>query len=98
MKYYQVFDNLEVRRGGWYEGKWLTLKEIQSARTRWLEKSYKTGLESGHYIPHQCGGCKYFGAINADYGLCFNQDSPQDGLICFEHGGCLKHSDYEVKK
>ena len=40
----------------------------------------------------QCGGCQWFAALDADYGLCFNQDSPNEGRITFEHGGCIYHS------
>lgn len=28
-----------------------------------------------------------------DYGFCFNTQSPNEGRICFEHGGCKNHSD-----
>ena len=40
----------------------------------------------------QCGGCQWFAALDADYGLCFNQDSPNEGRITHEHGGCIYHS------
>ena len=40
----------------------------------------------------QCGGCRWFAAIDGDYGFCFNQKSPNEGRITFEHGGCIQHS------
>ena len=40
----------------------------------------------------QCGGCRWYAAIDGDYGFCFNQDSPNEGRITFEHGGCIYHS------
>jgi len=40
----------------------------------------------------QCGGCRWYAAIDGDYGFCFNQDSPNEGRITFEHGGCIQHS------
>jgi len=40
----------------------------------------------------QCGGCQWFAALDSDYGFCFNQDSPNEGRITFEHGGCIHHS------
>jgi hypothetical protein len=40
----------------------------------------------------QCGGCDWFAAFDADYGLCFNPESPNEGRVTFEHGGCIQHS------
>lgn len=40
----------------------------------------------------QCGGCRWFAALDADYGVCCNEESPNDGRITFEHGGCIQHS------
>lgn len=40
----------------------------------------------------QCGGCRWFAALDADYGICCNEESPNDGRITFEHGGCIQHS------
>lgn len=39
----------------------------------------------------QCGGCRWYADIDGDYGFCFNQDSPNEGRITFEHGGCIQH-------
>ena len=37
-------------------------------------------------------GCKWFhvldGKTGADWGVCFNKDSPRAGLLTFEHMGC----------
>lgn len=40
----------------------------------------------------QCGGCRWFAAFDADYGLCFCEGSPNEGKITFEHAGCIYHS------
>jgi len=40
----------------------------------------------------QCGGCSWYTAIDGDYGFCFNEQSPNEGRITFEHGGCIEHS------
>jgi len=40
----------------------------------------------------QCGGCKWFAALDCDYGMCCNEESLNDGRLTFEHGGCIKHS------
>ncbi len=39
----------------------------------------------------QCGGCRWYAAIDGDYGFCCNLDSPNEGRITFEHGGCIRH-------
>lgn len=40
----------------------------------------------------QCGGCRWFAALDGDYGVCCNKLSLNDGRITFEHGGCIQHS------
>lgn len=40
----------------------------------------------------QCGGCRWFAALDADYGMCCNKEGLNDGRITFEHGGCIQHS------
>jgi hypothetical protein len=40
----------------------------------------------------QCGGCRFFAALDGDYGICCNELSPNDGRVTFEHGGCIQHS------
>lgn len=93
----KIFDGTEVSRGGWCY-KWLTVKELKAAVKRWVDNSFQTGLlqpdVKDHWIPHQCGGCRWFAALDLDYGLCCNIESPNDGRATFEHGGCLKHSDF----
>ena len=92
---YPMFDGIELSEGGFLVGnKWMTSKELRQARERWVNHSYATALpeavtKGGAY---QCGGCRFFGAFDNDYGLCCNSDSPNDGRVVFEHGGCLKHS------
>lgn len=77
----------------------------QSYDTR-ADALYKKGLLPKEYIETlrqrgmldytagdgQCGGCRWYAAIDGDYGFCFNQDSPNEGRITFEHGGCIQHS------
>jgi hypothetical protein len=92
----------DVMQGGWYHGrKWLTNKAIDKAEERWANRSYEAGRQEPDYdkkgeydwIPHQCGGCKFMAALGGDFGICWNQNSPMDGCIIFEHGGCVKHSE-----
>lgn len=40
----------------------------------------------------QCGGCRFFAALDGDYGMCCNESSENDGRVTFEHGGCVQHS------
>lgn len=79
---------VEVERGGWYYGKWLTKDERKAAEARWTGRSYKFRLDD----EYQCGGCRFFAATGMDYGICANPASPLDGSITFEHGGCEEHS------
>ena len=92
-----IFDDTVVNEGGWYGGgKWMTAKYLKACVARWVKRSYDTGkLEpdcKDGWIPHQCGGCRWFAALDLDYGFCCNLDSPNEGRITFEHGGCIKHS------
>ena len=86
-----------LSEGGWAQ-KWMTTKELRAARDRWLTASRVDPLkaareEYGGVI--QCGGCRWFGAFDADFGLCCNPASSFDGKVTFEHGGCEKHSNIE---
>jgi len=94
-----LFDDTVVNEGGWYCGrKWMTAKQLDRAETRWVKHSYTTGEAQPDFegwIAHQCGGCRWFAALDCDYGICCNETSPNDGRITFEHGGCIAHSDYE---
>ena len=96
----KIFDDTEVWRGGWYEGKWMTAKYLKECVGRWVTRSYETGKQEPDckepykdWIPHQCGGCYWFAALDSDYGFCCNLKSPNEGRITFEHGGCTEHSD-----
>lgn len=87
--------------GGWSESPPPTPEEIEAAQKRWAKRSYSTAVRDPNdpqYIPQQCGGCKFFAATGADYGICWNEQSPQDGCICFEHGGCAFHSQLTQEK
>lgn len=80
--------------GGWRDGPWLTDVEIKGAEERWTKRSYAPDAsEADGEIRLQCGGCRYFAAFGADFGVCCNGVSRFDGLIVFEHGGCLNHSE-----
>jgi hypothetical protein len=75
----------------------MTAKEMNKAQDRWVEGCYITGKQEPDYdpkedwIPHQCGGCRFFAAFDGDYGVCCCELSPNDGRIVFEHGGCIQH-------
>jgi len=100
----KLFDDTEISRGGAYPNnlKWMTPKYVKGRVKEWVRRSYETGKEQPDYdhknqwIPHQCEWCKWFGALDLDYGFCFNTNSPNEGHICFEHGGCKYHSDYSL--
>ena len=83
-----------VSEGGWYGGRtWLTGAEVEAAEKRWALRAYAVGKPDEHgWVEHQCGGCRFMGALDADWGLCLNPASPQDGCVVFEHGGCPMHS------
>ena len=89
-----------VSMGGWARS-WQTTKQLQDARERWTGESYNHDGKAfynerenvGGVI--QCGGCKWFAAFDADYGLCCNAESWFDGRVTFEHGGCASHSNIE---
>lgn len=70
---------------------------LRAAEQRWAARSHRPeacARVDGYpdWIEHQCGGCRWFAAAGADYGICFNEKSPLDGMVTFEHGGCLEHS------
>lgn len=100
-----IFDDTVVNEGGWYEGrKWMTAKYLNDCVKRWVGRSYETGRQEPDidpkypdWIPHQCGGCRWFAALDLDYGFCCNGKSPNEGRITFEHGGCKEHSIYSSK-
>ena len=92
---FQLLGGVAVSEGGWIGRKWMTSKELNDTRDRWVKSSYKTGELQPDYdgwIHHQCGGCRYFGALGADYGICCNAQSVNDGKVVFEHGGCNVNS------
>lgn len=98
-----IFDGTAISEGGWYRGrKWMTAKHLKACVARWVKRSYETGKAQPDYdtenqwIPHQCGGCRWFAALDSDYGFCCNITSINEGRITFEHGGCKEHSDYEL--
>lgn len=95
-----LFDGTPISEGGWFCGrKWMTAKLLVKAENRWHKRCYQTGKEQTDYdnwIAHQCGGCRWFAALDSDWGICCNESSPNDGRAVFEHGGCIEHSDFEV--
>ena len=83
-----------LSEGGWIGRRWMTTAELNAALERWVKRSYATALpealtRGGEY---QCGGCRFFGAFDGDYGLCCNPASENDGRVVFEHGGCPQAS------
>lgn len=64
---------------------------------RWLERRNRK-QESERYREEwwaeQCGHCKYFiplmGVLGADYGACTNPSAAFDGMVRFEHDGCVE--------
>jgi hypothetical protein len=51
-----------------------------------IDKEYDLSAGCG-----QCGGCRWFAAMDSDYGICFGENSPNEGKLVFEHGGCIYH-------
>jgi len=86
------------REGGWVGRRWMTSAELNAALERWVDRSYATALPEAlaHGGAYQCGGCRFFGAFDGDYGLCCNPDSENDGRVVFEHGGCPQASGIPV--
>ncbi len=87
----------EVSEGGWYYGRcWLTGPKADAAEDRWLKVRHEASpTDKDDWVAHQCGGCRYFAALNADWGICWCEASPWDGHVMFEHVGCEQHSDLE---
>lgn len=83
-----------VTKGGWYYGKGLTDEERRAAEDRWAHRAY---TPPGRDEEYQCGGCRFFAATGADFGICANPASPLDGMISFEHGGCASHSEMPAR-
>lgn len=80
--------------GGWSDSLPPTADEIKAAEKRWALRSYRKEVcDKEGWIENQCGGCHFFAASGADFGICWNQKSPMDGCVVFEHGGCLQHSE-----
>lgn len=92
----------EVSEGGWFDAGGKRANWISPAQLRAVEKAnferakaievalYGTGKDA--WVEHQCGGCRWFGALNSDWGICCGEKSPQYGQITFEHTGCAEHS------
>lgn len=89
----EVFGAPKLSQGGW-SGKWLTNRELQAAHDRAIKRAYALVIPEDGRGTHQCGGCRMFGAVNGDWGVCCNPASPNDLGILFEHGGCAAHSDF----
>lgn len=61
--------------------------EVDIEKLKEIDRKYDLSAGCG-----QCGGCCWFAALDGDYGFCCNEDSPNEGRITFEHGGCIQHS------
>jgi len=95
----KLFGATYISEGGWIGRRWMTTKELRAAINRWVRHSYDTGKLQPNYdgwIEYQCGGCRFLGAFDGNYGVCCNPDGPNDGRIVSEHGGCVEHSALEV--
>ena len=80
-------------KGGWAASNRKPKREdLIRAELRWTRRSFRPGKQ-GEDDLFQCGGCEFFAAFGADYGVCWNAESPMDGMIVFEHGGCREHSE-----
>lgn len=102
---FQLHDGLSAERhftlaqarcstGGWSADIAPTPDEIGRAEKRWALRSYRDDARAADPdCEYQCGGCRFFAATGSDYGICWNEHSPMDGLVVFEHGGCLQHSE-----
>jgi hypothetical protein len=85
---------IQCEVGGWSKGPPPTAGEISAAEQRWTLRSYREEVrDEDGYIENQCGGCRFFAASGLDFGICWNQRSPRDGCVVFEHGGCSRHSE-----
>jgi hypothetical protein len=96
---FELFYDVTVTEGGWWYGKaWMTAKMFNASTTRWWQHGENTGQQEpdydteNHWIPHQCGGCRWFAALDSDWGICCGEGTPNDGRIVFEHNGCVSHS------
>ena len=92
----EAFDSrIFVTEGGWFIGRrWMSTRELEQALDRWVKRSLNMALPEAvtEGEAYQCGGCRFFGAFDGDYGLCCNPGSPEDGRVVYEHGGCPEHS------
>mgnify|MGYP001612048497 FL=1 len=91
----RLFSDIQVSQGGW-SSQWVTTSELRSSLSRWIAGEYKASPpevteEAGAY---QCGGCRFFLALDGDYGICANAASRYDGRIVFEHIGCEANPHY----
>lgn len=91
----RLFSRITVSQGGW-TSQWVSTRELRAALRRWIESEYKANPPevSEQAGPYQCGGCRFFLALDSDYGICANTDSPYDGRIVFEHIGCKANPFY----
>ena len=97
----QQLADMDVMPGGCYHGSsWLTKMRVKATERRWYAASYAAGRQEPDYenkwIPHQCGGCRWFAANGLDWGVCWCDGGPMDSKVVFKHGGCVEHSDYDM--
>ena len=53
-------------------------------------RSINTNDERQHHHAEQCGGCRKYKRIDADWGWCKNHQSVYCGRLMFEHDTCSK--------
>jgi hypothetical protein len=72
---------------------------LNACHERWMERRNRK-TESPEYqddwLAEQCLFCRYYiplvGIFMEDYEVCSNANSPSDGLVRFEHDGCVEFS------
>jgi hypothetical protein len=52
------------------------------------ERHIAGGPSAEHWHEEQCGGCRMFKAIDADWGYCRSHESVYSGRLMFEHDTC----------
>ncbi len=97
---------IECQTGGWGPDIVPAPETIKAAEQRWIKRCYKTrhlktydlGGKLVEACNYQCGGCLHFAATGSDFGICMNPESPLDGTVTFEHGGCEEQSQLALKR
>lgn len=72
-------------------------QHFDSCHARWMKRRNRKQEDPKYkeeWYAEQCLMCKYFipltGVFIEDYGACSNPSSAFDGVIRFEHDGCIE--------